>query len=134
MTRRRVRRSREKDRPAHPVPGDRGRPAASEYRSMWVFAMFDLPVTTKDARRRYSRFRKALLNRGFTMLQFSVYARHCASEEFATGVRSDVRSVLPPDGQVRVLSVTDRQFGKMEVYFGKKRRPPEDPPAQLMLF
>lgn len=122
------------DRPAHPVPGDRDRRARSEYRSMWVFAMFDLPVTTQDARRRYARFRKALLNRGFTMLQFSVYARHCASEEFAEGVRSDIRSVLPPDGQVRVLSVTDRQFGKMEVYFGKYRRQTEDPPAQLMLF
>jgi CRISPR-associated protein Cas2 len=134
MSRRRVRERRDMDRPAHPVPDDRSRPILSEYRSMWVFAMFDLPVTTQDARRRYSRFRKALLNRGFTMLQFSVYARHCASEEFAAGVRSDIRTVLPPDGQVRVLSVTDRQFGKMEVYFGKKRRPTEDPPAQLMLF
>lgn len=29
---------------------------------------------------------------------------------------------------------TDRQFEKMEVFFGKKRKPVEDPPAQLMLF
>jgi CRISPR-associated protein Cas2 len=99
-----------------------------------MFAMFDLPVTSKEARKRYARFRKALLRRGFTMLQFSVYARHCASEEFAQGVRDDVRAVLPPDGQVRLLGVTDRQFGKMEVYFGKKRSRTEDPPAQFMLF
>lgn len=96
--------------------------------------MFDLPVNTRDARRRYARFRKALLARGFTMLQYSVYARHCASEESAAGVRDDVRAVLPPEGQVRLLAVTDRQFGRMEVYFGKKRAPTEDPPAQLMLF
>lgn len=101
---------------------------------MWVFAMFDLPVTDKEARKQYARFRTRLLIRGFTMLQFSVYARHCASEEFASGVRGDVERVLPPDGQVRLLSVTDRQFGKMEVFFGKKRRPTEDPPAQFMLF
>ena len=101
---------------------------------MWVFAMFDLPVVTREDRRRYARFRKSLLERGFTMLQFSVYARHCASEEFAAGVREDVRAVLPPEGQVRLLSVTDRQFGKMEVYFGKKRRRTEEPPSQVMLF
>jgi len=101
---------------------------------MWMFAMFDLPVTTKEAKKRYSRFRKALLRRGFTMLQFSVYARHCASEESADGVRADIRGVLPADGQVRLLGVTDRQFGKMEVFSGKKRTPTEDPPAQFMLF
>lgn len=106
----------------------------SGYRGMWMFAMFDLPVTTKEARMRYARFRKALLERGFTMLQFSVYARHCGSEEFADGVRADVRAVLPPDGQVRLLGVTDRQYGKMEVFFGKRRAPTEDPPAQFMLF
>lgn len=106
----------------------------SGYRGMWMFAMFDLPVTTKEARKRYARFRKALLARGFSMLQFSVYARHCGSEEFADGVRADVRTVLPPDGQVRLLGVTDRQYAKMEVFFGKKRTPTEDPPAQFMLF
>jgi CRISPR-associated protein Cas2 len=113
---------------------DKERPEFSAYRGMWVFAMFDLPVTDKEARKQYTRFRTRLLIRGFTMLQFSVYARHCASEAFADGVREDIEAVLPPDGQVRLLSVTDRQFGKMEVFFGKKRRPTEDPPAQFMLF
>ncbi len=143
MRRRRVRRPgpRNDDDPLLPYEeaeeqgeSGEGRPEFSGYRSMWMFAMFDLPVTTKEARKRYTQFRKALLERGFSMLQFSVYARHCASEEFADGVRADVRAVLPPDGQVRLLGVTDRQFGKMEVFFGKKRKPTEDPPAQFMLF
>jgi len=30
--------------------------------------------------------------------------------------------------------VTDHQFGKMEVYFGRKRRAAEDPPLQISLF
>lgn len=101
---------------------------------MWVLAMFDLPVDTKEARRQYVRFRNALLARGFTMLQFSVYARHCASEDFADGIRQDVRGVLPPDGQVRLVAITDRQFGKMEIYVGQNRRATEDPPMQFMLF
>lgn len=101
---------------------------------MWLFAMFDLPVDTKKARREYTRFRKALLAEGFTMLQYSVYARYCPSEEASHAHYRRVKNVLPPDGQVRLLAVTDRQFGKMEVYYGKSRVPTEDPPAQLMLF
>jgi len=106
----------------------------SAYRSMWLFAMFDLPVTTKAARKRYARFRKLLLSEGFTMLQFSVYARHLASEASGEIVKQRLREGLPPDGQVRLLPVTDRQFGKMEVYLGEKREPTEQPPAQFMLF
>ena len=55
----------------------------SEYRSMWLFAMFDLPVKTKTERRAYSRFRNLLLQEGFCKMQFSVYARFCGSEEIA---------------------------------------------------
>ena len=101
---------------------------------MWLFAMFDLPVDTKQARRQYVQFRKALLKEGFSMLQYSVYARYCPSEEVAGGIKGGLRPLLPPYGQVRMLCVTERQFGKMEIYFGKKRKPVEDPPAQLMLF
>ncbi len=68
------------------------------------------------------------------MLQYSVYARYCPSEEASTAHRNHVHAVLPPDGQVRLLSVTDAQFGKMEVFFGKKREKVEDAPLQLMLF
>ena len=110
------------------------RPVFSEYRGMWLFAMFDLPVDSKAAWRRYARFRKALLCEGFSMLQYSVYARHCATEESSDIIRKQVRGVLPSEGQVRLLAVTDRQFGKMEVFFGQNRRKSEDPPTQLMLF
>ena len=50
---------------------------------MWVIAMFDLPTATKTERRAYALFRKQLLDDGFAMIQFSVYARHCASIENA---------------------------------------------------
>ncbi len=101
---------------------------------MWLFALFDLPTKTRQERREYAQFRKALLARGFTMLQYSVYARYCPGEEAAETQRRGVRAALPPSGQARVIGITDRQFGKMEVYFGVKRVKVEDPPAQLMLF
>jgi CRISPR-associated protein Cas2 len=108
--------------------------ALSKYRIVWLFVLFDLPVETKDDRREYAQFRKKLLSRGFTMLQFSVYAKHLPSEDSADALRLQVQAALPPGGQVRLLQVTDHQFGKMEVYFGRKRRKVEDPPIQIGLF
>lgn len=106
----------------------------SKYRAMWLVAMFDLPVTTKRARKAYAEFRRALLNRGFTMLQYSVYARYCVSEEASHTHRNHLSRVLPSEGQVRFMAITDHQFGKMEVYCGKKRAATEQPPDQLLLF
>lgn len=68
------------------------------------------------------------------MLQYSVYARYCASEEATEAHRREIAARLPSRGQVRLLFVTDRQFGKMEVYHGKKRGRGEEPPAQMLLF
>jgi len=100
---------------------------------MWLVAMFDLPVEDAKARRDYARFRKKLLAEGFSMLQLSVYARWCPSEEASQAYRARLRRAIPPEGEVRLLTVTERQFGKMEVYLGKTRRRPEKKPEQLLL-
>jgi len=101
---------------------------------MWVVAMFDLPVDTKAARRAYTQFRKGLLRDGFTQIQYSVYMRHCASEENAQVHLARIEAALPDDGEVRVLTITDKQFERMRVFWGKLRKPPESAPAQLELF
>lgn len=101
---------------------------------MWVLAMFDLPVDTKAARRAYAQFRKKLLQDGFTRIQFSVYVRHCASEENAEVHANRVERNLPDDGEVRVLCITDKQFERMRVFWGKRRKPTEPPPQQLEFF
>ena len=51
----------------------------SEYRIMWVLVLFDLPTETKKDKKAYAEFRKNLQKDGFTMFQFSIYVRHCAS-------------------------------------------------------
>jgi CRISPR-associated protein Cas2 len=101
---------------------------------MWLFTLFDLPVVSKKDRKNYTRFRKTLLTQGFSMLQFSVYARYCASEDRGRTLINRIHQQLPPSGQVRLLLVTDHQFGKMEVYNSKSRDETEKPPEQLMLF
>lgn len=106
----------------------------SEYRGVWLVAMFDLPVDDQEARRSYTRFRNLLLKEGFNMLQFSVYARYFASEAVMEPFRKRIKKGLPPAGQVRLLLVTDKQFAKMENYQGRKRAQTEAPPDQMMLF
>lgn len=104
------------------------------WRSMWVIAMFDLPTETPKARRAYARFRKELLKDGFTMMQYSVYIRHCASIENAKVHAARMGSRVPSAGEVRFLTITDKQFGRIEIYVGKTRKSPPNPPAQLEFF
>ena len=101
---------------------------------MWVVVFFDLPVDTKAARRAYAIFRKHLLKDGFTMLQYSVYARHSTSEENALVHIKRVESWVPDDGEVRIITVTDKQFERMRIFWGKMRRIPERQPEQLEFF
>lgn len=106
----------------------------SGYRWMWIIAMFDLPVDTKEARKRYARFRKGLIKDGFARMQFSVYIRHASSRENAEVHMTRVERLVPTDGEVRVVTITDKQFARMRIFWGKARRNPEAPPAQLELF
>jgi len=106
----------------------------SAFKGMWLVAMFDLPVDTVQARRAYARFRKDLIKEGFMRLQYSVYARYCVSEEVSGVHRQRIKVSLPEEGEVRVVTLTDHQFGKMEVYVGKNREPTEQKPVQLQFF
>lgn len=106
----------------------------SGYRWMWVIVMFDLPVDTKAARRRYAVFRKGLITDGFVQMQFSVYLRHASSRENADVHMARVESMVPEDGEVRVMCITDKQFERMRVFWGKRRGHAECPPLQLELF
>lgn len=106
----------------------------SEYRVMWVLVFFDLPTDTKKERKAAAEFRKKLLNDGFTMFQFSIYLRHCASMENADVHIKRVKSILPELGEVGIMCVTDKQFGSMEIFHNKKIEATSTPGQQLELF
>lgn len=101
---------------------------------MWTIVMFDLPVDTPKGRKAYASFRKHLLQDGFFMLQFSVYARPSPSHEVAEVHVGRVESWLPPGGEVRILELTDRQYEMMKIFWGKKRQPPPQRVKQLEFF
>lgn len=106
---------------------------ASQYRVMWVLVMFDLPTATKKDIRIYTDFRKRLLNDGFTMFQFSMYVRHCYSAENAQTHINRVKSFLPEKGKVGIMSITDKQFGDIQIFFGNQEQEVEQPCQQLEL-
>ncbi|MCV6629987.1 MAG: CRISPR-associated endonuclease Cas2 [Flavobacteriaceae bacterium] len=101
---------------------------------MWVLVFFDLPTETKVERQAAARFRKNLLDDGFTMFQFSIYMRHCASRENAAVHIKRTKARLPEKGKVCVMQITDKQFGMMELFFGGKETLPQAPSSQLELF
>lgn len=96
--------------------------------------LFDLPTETKRDIRAYSVFRKNLMKDGFTMFQFSIYIRHCASMENAEMHIKRVKSFLPEFGKVGIICITDKQFGNIELFFGRKTFAPNAPGQQLELW
>ena len=101
---------------------------------MWLFVFFDLPTETKKDRRNASQFRNNILKDGFSMMQFSVYIRHCASSESADVHEKRINKLVPPLGKVSVLRITDKQFGMIINYLGKAKQENLDAPTQLELF
>lgn len=89
------------------------------YRFMRVIVFFDLPVETTENRRDYSRFRKNLIKNGFIMLQESVYCRMVLNQNVAATACSVVRKNKPPKGLVQILTVTEKQFARMEFVTGE---------------
>lgn len=104
------------------------------YRIMWVLVFFDLPTETKSDRKAAGKFRKNLLEDGFAMFQFSIYLRHCASRENAAVHTMRVKCFLPPKGKVCIFEITDKQFGRIEMFHGGKIEEVKSPVQQLELF
>mgnify|MGYP003471737148 FL=1 len=104
------------------------------YRIMWVLVFFDLPTETKKDKKLHAKFRKDIMADGFNMFQFSIYLRHCASRENADVHIKRVKSKLPPKGHVGIMSITDKQFGMMEIFRGKELTEAPAIAQQLELF
>lgn len=104
------------------------------YQIMWVMVFFDLPTETKKERKIYAQFRKDMLKDGFIMFQFSIYMRHCPSRDNAEVHVRRVKNRLPEKGHVGILSITDKQFGDMEIFYGKKQKAQTMEGQQLELF
>lgn len=86
---------------------------------MRILIFFDLPVKTKKERREATQFRNFLLNDGYHMIQYSVYARVCNGVDAVEKHRSRVKRNLPDNGSVRLLVITEKQYEAIDVLLGQ---------------
>lgn len=101
---------------------------------MWVIVFYDLPTETKKDKKVAARFRKDIMQDGFSMFQFSMYVRHCNSRENAEVHVKRVKRILPEYGKIGILTITDKQFGDIELFFGQEMQKRPDVPQQLEMF
>ena len=95
---------------------------------MRIIVFFDLPVKTKSQRREAARFRNFLLNDGYHMIQYSVYARICNGSDAVEKHRTRIKNNLPDNGSVRLLVITEKQYESIDILLGKLTE--EDKPFQ----
>ena len=96
--------------------------------------MFDLPTETKKQRKAAAEFRKYLISDGFTMFQFSIYVKNCASRENTSVHIRRVQRNLPEEGKVCIITITERQFREIMMFDGVKKTPPLPEAIQLEIF
>lgn len=85
---------------------------------MRILVFFDLPTETPQNRRDYSRFRKFLIKNGFMMLQESVYSKLALNQTVVLKITESIRRNKPPKGLVQILTITEKQYSKMEFIVG----------------
>ena len=103
------------------------------YRYMRVLVLFDLPMVSAQERRIYSKFRKYLLKNGFLMMQESVYTKLALNATVANAIMERVRDNKPPQGLIQMLTVTERQFARMELVLGEYRTEIIDDERRLVI-
>src|SRR3546814_20378024 len=72
--------------------------------------LFRSPVDTKERAREATKFREFLLDEGFEMSQFSIYARFCNGKEHYETYLRRIEANLPERGEIHVLNFTDKQY------------------------
>lgn len=91
----------------------------TKFKMGWMIVAFDLPTKEKEERRNYALFRKFLIEDGFMMIQFSVYARAIISHARMVTHSRRIKQSLPPEGSLRVWYITQAQWERSLVVHGK---------------
>ena len=100
---------------------------------MRVLVFFDLPVITGEQRRMYTKFRKFLLKNGFMMLQESVYCKLALNGTAVRGIVDSVHKNSAEEGLVQLLTVTEKQYAKMDLIIGEVKSEVLDSDERLVI-
>lgn len=91
-------------------------------RFMRMIVFFDLPVKEKAEQKAASKFRNFLIKDGYLMVQFSVYSRVCAGYDAVRTHELRLKRNLPPNGSVRLLTITEKQYESMSILLGEYKQ------------
>ena len=107
-----------------------------KFKMGWLMVCFDLPVVTKAQRKTATRFRKWLLDDGYQMIQWSVYARPCVTFARQETHLRRLEAAVPDEGSIRALFVTRAQWERAYSIKGApaKDHLPEKMPEQILLW
>lgn len=100
---------------------------------MRVLVFFDLPVITEENKRAYRKFRKFLLKNGFLMLQESVYCKLALNSTAVRTIVDNVHKNKPEEGLIQLLSVTEKQYAKMDIIIGNIKNKVLDSDERLVI-
>ena len=100
---------------------------------MRVLVFFDLPVTTSENRRTYTHFRKFLLKNGFLMLQESVYCKLALNSTAVNAIVENIHKNKPEEGLIQLLTVTEKQYAKMDIIIGEIKSEVLDSDERLVI-
>lgn len=88
---------------------------------MRTLLFFDLPTYTPEDRKNYRKFVKMIKINGFYMLQESVYCRMSIDQQMADTIANRIRTSIPPEGNIMLLNVTEKQFSSMQILLGESK-------------
>lgn len=100
---------------------------------MRIFVFFDLPSVSPEDKRQYRKFRKFLIEKGFLMMQESVYCKLALNQTAANAVQKSIRENKPESGLVQMLTITEKQFSRMEYLVGKNNSAVLDSDDRLVI-
>lgn len=100
---------------------------------MRVLVFFDLPVVTAEQRRAYTKFHKFLLKSGFMMLQESVYCKLALNGTVVNSIIDNVHKNKPEEGLIQLLTVTEKQYAKMDLIVGTVKSEVLDSDERLVI-
>ncbi len=105
----------------------------SGFRFMRMMVFFDLPTLTLEDKKNYRNFRKVLIKNGFIMLQESVYCKMMTSPSVEKSMKNLIHTNKPPKGLVQTLTITEKQFVKMDYVVGENTSDVIDSEERLII-
>ncbi|MGL4768791.1 MAG: CRISPR-associated endonuclease Cas2 [Mycoplasmoidaceae bacterium] len=91
------------------------------YNIMRIIVMYDITSDNALDNQAYNYYRKLLLKNGYIMMQYSVYSKCINSKTKFSAEIKKISQKIPKKSRIRVLFVTEKQYGDMVHLSGKPK-------------